>query len=82
MVGLRHEWLGEKAELKPKRQRLEVECEALRDALLRIVPTHVPVQSLDTEKIVDTAIALHTSHKELASIEYMISVLNSKLGEE
>ena len=81
MSGLRHEWLGEWAELKPKRQRLEVECEALRDALLRLVPTHVPVLALDVEKIVNTAIALHTSHKELAGIEHQIDILKKNLGE-
>jgi hypothetical protein len=81
MTGIRHEWLGAKAELKPKRQRLEVECGALRDSLLRLLPTHVSVLTLDVEKIVDTSIALHSSRKELDGIEYQIRILSEKLGE-
>jgi hypothetical protein len=80
MGGVRSEWLGDRAELLPKRQRLEVECEALRDSLLRLLPTHTPVLALDGEKIVNTAIALNTSLGELAGIQRMIGVLEDKLG--
>jgi hypothetical protein len=72
--------MGELAELKPKRQRLEVECDSLRDSLRRILPPHVPPAELDGEKIVNTAIALNTSLVELAGVLRMINVLNQQLG--
>ena len=80
MGGMRHEWLGERSELKLQRQRLEVNCEAVRDSLLRLLPTHEPVLALDVEKIVNTAIALSTSVGELAGIQRKIGILEEKLG--
>lgn len=78
----RHEMLGQRAELKPTRQRLIVECEALRDALRKLLPVHEKVNTLDADKIVTTAIALQTSLGELAGVQRMIDALTQALGGE
>jgi hypothetical protein len=80
-MGERHEMLGQRAELTPKRQRLTVECEALRDKLRQALPPHVPVGELNGEAILQTAIALQTSLTELAGVVRMIGVLERELGE-
>lgn len=76
----RHELLGERAALYPDRQRLEVECEALRDKLRRALPLHEEVKNLKGEEIVNTAIALNASIVELAGINRKIDILDGQLG--
>lgn len=76
----RHEMLGQRAELMPQRQRLRVECEALRDSLRSALPIHDEVDALNAEKILDTAIALKTSLDELAGLNRKIGILNGYLG--
>lgn len=76
----RHELLGQRAELKPERQRLAVECEALRDKLRRHLPLHEEIGTLDAEAIARTAIALATSLGELTSIQRKIGILDKELG--
>jgi len=76
----RQEMLGERAELKPKRQRLQVECEALRDRLRSALPVHEDVDALDGQNVLDTAIALASSLEELAAVNKKIKILNDNLG--
>ena len=76
----RHELLGQRAALYPDRQRLVVECEALRDKLRRALPLHEEVCALQGEEIVNTAIALHSSLLELAGILRKIAILDAQLG--
>lgn len=78
----RHEMLGQRAELKPARQRLIVECEALRDSLRKMLPVHEEVSALNADKIVVTAIALQTSLGELAGVQRKIDILTQGLGGE
>lgn len=77
----RHEWIGQRAELLPKRQRLAVECEALRDKMRQTLPVHVPVRELDRTAILNTSVALCTSLEELAEVERTIISLNEILGD-
>lgn len=77
----RHEMLGHLAALKPNRQRLTVECEALRDTLRKSLPPYEEVDTLDADKIVITAIALQSSLGELAGIQRKIEILSRNLGE-
>ena len=81
-MGERHEMLGKRAELKPKRQRARVECEALRDRLRLALPVDEAVDALNGENILTTAIALKNSLDELAGMNRMIGVLNEQLGGE
>lgn len=53
-MGERHEMIGRRAELMPKRQRLAVECEALRDKMRQTLPPHVPVRELNKDAILKT----------------------------
>ena len=76
----RHEMLGERAELKPKQQRLQVECEALRDRLRSVLPLHEEVDALDGQNILNTAIALANSLDELSGINKKIKILENNLG--
>jgi hypothetical protein len=76
----RNEMLGEHAELKPKRLRLRIECEALRDKLRTALPLHEEVDSLDGEAILNTSIALQTSLAELAGLNRKITILEQQLG--
>jgi hypothetical protein len=76
----RHEMLGEHADLKPKRTRLRIECEALRDVLRTALPLHEDVDTLDGETILNTAIALQTSLAELAGVNRKITILEQQLG--
>ena len=80
-MGERNERIGDRAELLPKRQRLGVECEALRDKMRQTLPPHVPVRELDRIAILDTAVALCTRLEELAEIERRIISLNEILGD-
>jgi hypothetical protein len=77
----RHELLGQRAELMPGRQRLRVECEALRDKLRASLPVHEEVDTLDGENLLNTAIALQTNLAELAGLNRKITILNRQLGE-
>jgi hypothetical protein len=77
----RHEWAGQRAELTPKWQRLNVECEALRDRLRQALPPHLPVREMDKDAILTTAVALCTSMEELAEVERTIVKLNEILGD-
>jgi hypothetical protein len=79
-MGERHEMLGQRAELYPQRQRIRVECEALRDRLRGLLPLHEEVDALDGESILHTAIALQTSLAELAGLNRKIEILNRELG--
>ena len=79
-MGERHEMIGQRAEMKLQRQRLQVECEALRDKLRAILPVHEDVDALSGENILNTAIALHTSLTELAGLNRKIGILNDQLG--
>lgn len=79
-MGERHEMLGERAELKPKRQRLRAECEALRDRLRAALPLHVEADVLDGDNILDTAIALRERLDVLAGINKKIGILEENLG--
>ena len=72
--------LGQRAELKPKQQRLLVECEALRDRLRSALPDYVEVNALDGDNILNTAIVLKTSLDDLAGVNKWLDVLNEKLG--
>lgn len=76
----RHEMLGQRAELKPRQQRLRVECEALRDRLRSALPAHEEVGALNGENILDTAIALKASLEELSGVSRKIKILESNLG--
>jgi hypothetical protein len=76
----RHEMLGEHAELKPKRLRLRIECEALRDKLRSALPVHEDVDTLDGETVLNTAIALQTSLAELAGLNRKFAILEQQLG--
>lgn len=77
----RQEWLGQRAELMPRRQRLAVECEALRDKMRQTLPPHMPVRELSKDAILNTAVALCTSLEELAEVERTIIALNDILGD-
>jgi len=77
----RNAMLGQRAELKPKRQRLQVECEALRDRLRLALPIHEEVDALDGENILLTAINLKSSLDELAGLNKKIDILNRQLGD-
>ena len=76
----RHQMLGERADLKPKRQKLRAECEALRDRLRAALPVHNEVDALDGENILTTAIALRESLGELAGLNHKIGILERELG--
>jgi hypothetical protein len=76
----RNEMLGEHAELKPKRLRLRIECEALRDTLRAVLPLHKEVGDLAGETILNTAIALQSNLAELAGVDRMIAILEEQLG--
>ncbi len=79
-MGERNEMHGERVDLISKRQRLRVECEALRGSLRSLLPVHEQVDTLDGERIVDTAIALTTNLHELAGLNKKIGVLERELG--
>ena len=72
--------LGQRAELLPQRQRLRAECEALRDRLRLALPIHEEVDSLDGEKVLNTAIALKNSLDELSGMNRKIEILSRELG--
>jgi len=72
--------LGQRAELLPQRQRLRVECEALRDRLRGALPIHEEVDALDGGNILDTALALKNSLDELVGLNRKIEILNRELG--
>lgn len=78
----RHEMLGQRAELKPERLRLTVECEALRDSLRKLLPVHEEIHALNADKIVTTAIALQNSLVELTGVQRRIDILTQHLGGE
>ena len=78
----RHEMLGQRAALTPERQRLTVECEALRDTLRKALPLHEEVGALNGDKIATTAIALQNSLGELAGVNRKIDILSRELGEK
>lgn len=81
-MGERNEMLGQRAELKPKRLRIQTECAALRDRLRILLPIHEEVDALNGGDILTTAIALKTSLDELAGLNKKIGILNTFLGEE
>lgn len=78
----RAENLGRRVELRRERQRLAVECEALRDSLRRALPVVEEVGGLDREKILSAALALDQSLVELAGVDKKIAILNRELGEQ
>jgi len=72
--------LGQRAELLPQRQRLRVECEALRDRLRLALPIQDDVDALDGGNILETAIALKTNLDELSGMNRKIEILSRELG--
>ena len=72
--------LGERADLKPRRQQLRAECEALRDRLRASLPVHEEVDALDGLSILTTAIALKENLRELAGLNHKIGILERELG--
>lgn len=77
----RVELLGERLGLIEKQKRQIVEVEALRDKLRQALPLHEDAESLDGEKMLNTAIALRTSIEELQAINKKIGILSRQLGE-
>lgn len=73
--------LGQRAELKPKRQRLRAECEALRERMRLLSVPHIDVEDLDIDALVDTVIALKSDWSELSEVKRIIGILNKELGE-
>lgn len=76
----RLENIGKRAELKMERARLSTECESLRSSLRRALPPEEEVASLDSEKILNLALALNQSLTEFMAIDKKIRVLNDVLG--
>lgn len=77
----RFEKMGKRAELRQERTRLEIECDALRSSLRRLLPVEEDAGELSEEKILNTAISLNQSLVELKAIEKKLNVLNDILGD-
>ena len=74
--------LGQRAELKPERQRLTIESEALRDKCRSLLPLHEDVMKIDRVQFMAAAGALCASLSELLEIQRKIDILTRELGGE
>lgn len=77
----RQENMGRYVELRRERGRIAVKCEALRSHLRRALPVAEEIQTLDSEDILNTALALNQGLLELTSLDKKLDVLNRELGE-
>lgn len=77
----RQAMLGQRVELRQKRQRQSVNCEALRDKLRGLLPVALDVAALDRDAVLDTAAVLHSALAELEICERQMKILNRELGE-
>lgn len=73
--------LGHRVEIRQKRLRQELNCEALRDKLRALLTPAFDVQDLERDAILDAAAVLHTELGELEVLSRKIGILNRELGE-
>lgn len=77
----RTQYMGERVDLRQKRQRVALDCEALRDQLRMTLPVTADVEDLDSEAVVNLAIVLHERLGELRAIDRKLDILNRQLGD-
>lgn len=73
--------LGEKVEVRRKRQRVAVNCSALQERLRSLLTPALTVEDMDRDAILDTAVVLHAELGELEVLAAKLAVLNRELGE-
>lgn len=73
--------LGERVEIRRKRQRVGVNCCALQDRLRAFVSPTLQPEDMDGDSILDTAAVLHSELGELKILDRKLDVLTSELGE-
>ena len=72
--------LGERVELRQKRQRVAVNCTALRERLRALASPALAAGEMDRDAILDTAVVLHTELGELQLLGAKLDILNRELG--
>ena len=73
--------LGERVEIRQKRQRVGVNCSALRERLRSLLSPALTETDMDRDAILDTAAVLHSELGELEILSAKLAVLNRELGE-
>lgn len=73
--------LGERVEIRQKRQRVAVNCSALQERLRSLLSPALSLTDMDRDAILDTAVVLHTELGELEVLSAKLSVLTRELGE-
>lgn len=76
----RQSMLGDRVELRQKRQRQAVTCTALKDTLRALLGPAVEPDELDADAILDAAVSLHSELADLAVLDKKLSILNRELG--
>lgn len=77
----RQAMMGHRVELRQKRQRQAVNCEALRDKLRGLLSLVEDVETLDEDAILDTAVVLNTEIAALRLLDRKLGILGRELGE-
>lgn len=77
----RTQYMGQRVELRQQRQRVALDCEALRDRLRLALPLAEEVSAIDREVVVNAAMALHDRLGELQGIDRKLAILNRELGD-
>lgn len=73
--------LGERVEIRQKRQRVAVNCGALQERLRSLLSPALAGADMDRDAILDTAVVLHSELGELEILSAKLSVLNRELGD-
>lgn len=77
----RSRMLGERVEIRQRRQRMAVGCSALRERLRELLSPVLEPDEMDGNAILDTAAALHSELGDLEMLSSKLVLLNRELGE-
>lgn len=77
----RQAYLGQRVEIRQKRQRQSVNCAALKDRLRSLLPAIAEPQQLNRDEILNAAASLHSELGELEVLDRQLAILNAELGE-
>jgi hypothetical protein len=73
--------LGEQVEMRRRRQRMEVTCDALREQLRALLSPVEDSANLEADDILDAAVVLHGHLEKLRIMNAKLGVLDRELGQ-